>query len=108
MIIPAKELGYDVESNIEAGRGRADIMLHHKSDQTLHGIILKFKTITAPSATKKIKAHSDLQELATTALRQIGDREYLARFQGKCSKAFLFGVAVLRKFAHVVGAEVTL
>jgi len=108
MIIPAKELGYNVEGNIEAGRGRADLILHHKSDQNLHGIILEFKTITTPSAVEKIKTDDDLQQLATTALHQIGNLDYLARFQGKCRKAFLFGVAVLKKFVYVAGNEVTL
>jgi len=105
MIYPSRDSGYAVESNIEAGYGRADIILFHKSEKQKHGIVLEFKTITASNS---IADDDDLIELASKAVRQIEGKDSFARLKDKSQRAYLFGVAVVKKFVAVECKEVSL
>jgi hypothetical protein len=107
MIYPSKLKGYVVESNIEAGTGRVDIILYHAADKLKHGIILEFKTVTDASELKKITEDSKLSKLASVAIKQIEEKSYLSRLKGKAMKAYLFGVAVVKKFVFVTCKDVT-
>jgi hypothetical protein len=107
MIYPSKLQGYIVESNIEAGSGRVDILLYHAVDQSKHAIILEFKTVSDATELKKITEDSKLSKLASAAVKQIEEKSYLSRVKGKATKAYLFGVAVVKKFVFVMSKDVT-
>jgi len=97
MIVPLRGRGYEVESNMEAGRGRVDLLLYPRLNSA-PGIIIEIKTFTDAV---KINTDDDLKNLADEALAQIREKDYSARLRGKSSSALLFGVAVYNKFVTV-------
>jgi len=65
-------MDYEVISNQEAGYGRVDIMLLHKTDKARPAIIMELKTISAFKEETKEKALEN-------AVKQIKEQEYAAK-----------------------------
>jgi hypothetical protein len=77
---------YMIDSNKEAGDGRADLLLIPKKEGQ-QGIILEFKVC---------KKKADLEKIADIALSQIQDKDYTSKFpQGM--PIFCIGMAFFRK-----------
>ncbi len=104
MIVPLRGRGSEVESKVEAGRGRVDLLLYPRLSSA-PGINIEIKTVIG---VKKIKDDGDLSCLADEALAQIQNNLYSSRLRGKSSSALLFGVAVHKKFVSVAFARSSL
>ncbi len=88
---------YKVESNKEAGTGRADIVLTPIDDDTLPGIILELKYK---------KTETNLQNIAQKAYDQINDKKYFRTF-GLYNKKIVrkYGIAFSKKTCKVANKK---
>jgi len=108
MFSSAEFRGYEVDSNIEAGHGRADIILYHKSDDQKHVIILEFNEMTDDESLSGIIDDADLMALASKTLGQLEGKHSLARLKDKSQRAYLFSVVVVKTFIAVECKEMSL
>ena len=77
---------YEIISNQEAGYGRVDIILLHKTDKNRLAIIIELKTIDEFEEETKEKA-------LESAVKQIQEKEYIALVQKRGYENILsFGV----------------
>ena len=102
MVLPLEERGYLVESNREAGLGRAHILLLPRT-ALRPGIIIETKKLskTEKSLAPTVKTNALLKELAEKAITQIRETKYSSRFHGVASSVLLYGVAVNNKSISV-------
>ncbi|PCI37443.1 MAG: hypothetical protein COB50_03760 [Thiotrichales bacterium] len=79
---------FHIESNREAGGGRADVILLPKQ-KSQAGFVIEFKTA---------QTESDLENAAKNAITQIKEKNYLARFDKNITnKVYLVGIAFCGK-----------
>lgn len=91
-------LDYEEDSNKEAGKGRADIILHPSEDYTLPGIILEFKWIKNPVS---------LENSAKKALEQIDKKQYYKAFGVSVKNIRKFGIAFSGKKCKVAYEKIS-
>ena len=89
MIIQLREL-YEINSNIESGHGRSDIIMKSKEGKRPH-IVLEFKQ------------GEDIGQLKHQALKQILEKKYYAGLEGK---VLLVGIAHNQKKCELAYQEV--
>mgnify|MGYP000159066794 CR=1 FL=1 len=87
--------GYKVESEMESGYGRLDVVIYSK-DKTYGNYAAIFEM-------EKAKSEKQLEDLAKQALEQIRERKYHAKVKEKGYKVIAFGIAFSGKR---VGIEV--
>lgn len=102
-IEPVRSLGYTIKSNLEAGDGRYDILLHPNlpNDQQ-YAVIIEFK---APKInTKEEKAiMKTLNQSARAALKQIQANKY--NVEATTKKILYLGIALHNKYLSIKSAK---
>jgi len=89
--------GYMVESEVESGYGRLDVVVYPKEK--------RYGSYAAIFEVKRARNEKELEEFAKQALNQIKDRQYYAKMKNLGLKIIGFGVAFSGKKA-VVKVEV--
>jgi hypothetical protein len=65
---------YEIRSNNEAGYGRADIVMHPKTDRFPSGFVVEFKSI-------KKDEDADMEDELKKAMEQIEEKKYVTNLQ---------------------------
>ena len=66
---------YDIRSNHEVGYGRADIVMHPKTERFPSGFVVEFKSI-------KKGEDVDMDKELKSAMEQIEEKKYVTHLQG--------------------------
>lgn len=82
---------YDVKSNIEAGKGRSDIILKSWNPNKYPNVVIEFKQ------------GEDVLTLAKTAMDQMKEKQYYVGLQGK---TLLLGIAHDIKTCEIISEEI--
>jgi len=94
VLIPLRSRGYRIDSNLETGHGRADIILHPPVGKP--AVILELK-----ASGDKPQSNDDLASCAEQALQQIHQNQYIVRLDSHVRSAILVGLAFAKKFVNV-------
>ena len=86
--------GYEVESEIESGYGRLDVVVYPKEK--------RYGDYAVIFEVKKVDDEEKLEKLAEEALEQIKERKYYAKMKQKTYKVIGFGIAFARKKVSIV------
>ncbi|CAG8797551.1 19046_t:CDS:1 [Dentiscutata erythropus] len=94
MFVVARDRGYIVHSNHEAGVGRYDVKIVPKSGVGEMAIIIEFKIV---------RNNKSLTEAVHEVLCQIEEKQYRAGLQDEVKRLLEIGIAFKGKEACVVG-----
>ncbi|MCD6463441.1 MAG: PD-(D/E)XK nuclease domain-containing protein, partial [Thermotogae bacterium] len=86
--------GYEVESEIESGYGRLDVVVYPKEK--------RYGSYAAIFEVKQINKEGKLEEYARKAVEQIRERAYYEKMVKKGFKVIGFGIAFCGKKAELV------
>ena len=86
--------GYEVESEIESGYGRLDVVVYPRGK--------RYGDYAVIFEVKKVDDEEKLEKLAENALEQIRERKYYAKMKQKGFKVIGFGIAFCGKKAELV------
>ncbi|CAI2163056.1 11380_t:CDS:2 [Funneliformis geosporum] len=95
MFVVARDRGYNVDSNREAGTGRYDVRIVPKSGAISDAaVVIEFKVVDDMK---------NLQNIAQKALNQIEEKQYRATLQNEVRKVLEIGIAFKGKMSCVLG-----
>lgn len=94
LFVAAREKGFEIKSNREAGLGRYDVIIIPQKEQDIQGVVIEFK-VTGGSET--------LEVAATRGLEQIEDQHYRSGMPAHVKKVVEIGIAFEGKKAMVKG-----
>jgi len=86
--------GYEVESEIESGYGRLDVVVYPREK--------RYGSYAAIFEVKRIDREEKLEEYARKAIEQIRERAYYEKMVRKGFKVISFGIAFAGKAVHVM------
>jgi len=99
LLYPLSAQGYRIESNREAGLGRADIIVHPPDGKP--PVVIELKTRTDPKEKDKVESDDDLRPDAEKGLQQIIENDYTRALSATTKSAILCSIAFVRKFVAV-------